>query len=562
MAEMPTKAGTSPVGSSAGPQLTMTEDSDNKGDMYEAMDMLDAEGDGRERHPPEADSDSDSDGDPRDIADDNDEEEGQGHTASLHTVGHSPAEMDNAAPGPRRSTPHGSLVRQGPQGSPGQQFRVGGQGWLGLDKAAGKREEARARPDWPLWQQGVKDDVMAQMQLGTWSNTKMRNKNQQTVKTRFVFDIKHDAEGNLTRYKARLVPQGFNQVPGRDFDETWAPVPNAATTSAIFAVAAANDWEIHHVDIKTAFLDAKIGKDMYNKLPDGVEDGDPGEICQLNLALHGTKQAKRLRGMKLEKDRKKMGAFRPPVDPCVYEWNHPVHGRVFILVCADNLIVAGKILAGVQAVKSAVSGAFDVRDVAEVIDFIGIKVMRDRKACTITLRNRGLTAALLEALGMEIATPSKTPLASGVKLSKMRKDLLPEGNCYAAQVRSLICLSTVTRPDISIAVGGLPRFMSCLEEAHLRAAKGVPRYLRGTTRRGVAYVSSEPLQGYVDADWEGDVHGRRSTTRFTSTVSGGPVALASKRQSAVATSTAEAEYEAAAMATKEALWLHELLGCA
>ena len=67
------------------------------------MDMLDAEGDGGEKHLPEEDSESDIDGDPDDLADDNDDEEGQGDTASIHPVGHSAAEMDNATPGPRPS---------------------------------------------------------------------------------------------------------------------------------------------------------------------------------------------------------------------------------------------------------------------------------------------------------------------------------------------------------------------------------------------------------------------------------------------------------------------------
>jgi len=231
-----------------------------------------------------------------------------------------------------------------------------------------------------------------------------------------------------------------------------------------------------------------------------------------------------------------------------------------MLVYVDDLIVAGKSLAGVKAVKLAVSETFDVHDMAEVKNSIGIKVTRDRKARTITLGNPGLTAALLEAFGMEMATPNKTPMASGVKLAKTGKDLLPEGNRYAALAGSLLYLSTMTRPDISFAVGVMSRFMSFSEQAQLRAAMGVLRYLCGTTRLKVMYGSSKPLQGYVDADWAGDVDGRRSTTGFIFTVNGGPVAWASKRQSAMATSTAEAEYVAAAMATKEALWLGKLLG--
>jgi len=82
----------------------------------------------------------------------------------------------------------------------------------------------------------------------------------------------------------------------------------------------------------------------------------------------------------------------------------------------------------------------------------------------------------------------------------------------------------MTRPDVLSAVGVLSRFMYFPEQASMRAAKGVLRHLRGTTRLGVAYGSREPLQNYVDADWAGDVDGRRSTTGFIFNVNSGPVA--------------------------------------
>jgi len=73
------------------------------------------------------------------------------------------------------------------------------------------------------------------------------------------------------------------------------------------------------------------------------------------------------------------------------------------------------------------------------------------------------------------------------------------------------------------------------------------------------YGGDEALQGYADADRGGDNDGRRSTTGFVITLNGGPISWARKRQSTVATSTAEAEYVAAAMATTEALWLCKML---
>ena len=226
-------------------------------------------------------------------------------------------------------------------------------------------------------------------------------------------------------------------------------------------MAAAKDWEDHHVDVKTAFLNAKMDKEMFIKLPDGTEPGEADEVFRLNLALYGTKQAGHLWGIKLEKELKAMGAVRSKVDPCLYTWIHPVHGLVYILVYVDDLIVAGKSRDGVQAVKNSVSATFDVRDMGQVKDFIGMKVMRDRAAKMLTLSNPGHVTALLEAFGMSKSTPNKTPMVLGAKLAKTGENLLPDGNRYAELVGSLLYLSTTTRPDIAFSVGVLSRYMAC-----------------------------------------------------------------------------------------------------
>jgi len=284
-----------------------------------------------------------------------------------------------------------------------------------------------------------------------------------------------------------------------------------------------------------------MDKEMYIKLPEGVESGRPADVRRLNLALYGTKQAGRIWGINFNEELEQMGATRSTADPCLYEWHHPVHGRVFILVCVDDLIVASERFSGVEAIKRGVAAKFEVRDMGEVKDFIGMKVMREKKAKQLTMSSPGHIMALLQEFGMDTCTPNKTAMASGVKLNKTGENLLPDGNRYAELVGSLLYLSTTTRPDIAFAVGVLTRFMSCPEQDHMHAAKGVLRYLRGTSRLGVMYGGNEALQGYVDADWAGDTDGHRSTTGFIFTLNGGPISWASKRQSTVATSTAEAE---------------------
>jgi len=96
---------------------------------------------------------------------------------------------------------------------------------------------------------------------------------------------------------------------------------------------------------------------------------------------------------------------------------------------------------------------------------------------------------------METATQNKALMASGVKLAKKGEVLLPEGNRYAALVGSSLYLSITTRPDIAFAVGLLSRIMSCPEQAHMHAAMGVLRYLRGTTRLDVVYGGRPRCRG-------------------------------------------------------------------
>ena len=173
------------------------------------------------------------------------------------------------------------------------------------------------------------------------------------------------------------------------------------------------------------------------------------------------------------------------------------------------MIVAGERFAGMEAIKSGVAAKCEVRDMGEVKELLGMKVMRDKKTKKLTLSNPGHIMALLQVFGMDTCTPYKTAMASGVRMSKTGENLLPDGNRYAELVGSLLYLSTTTRPDIACAVGVLSRFMSCPEQDHMLADKGVLRYLRGTTRLGVMYGGNEALQGYVDADWAGDIDGRR-----------------------------------------------------
>ena len=246
------------------------------------MNMLDAEVPSGDEYAPQQSSESDDAPDKEAVHDAEDGDDDDDNEDAAAQEGHqvlpdSTTESDDdGAQAPRRSKRKPAPKVTWWESNPKAYVAAGPLGdaksaW-DLSKPPTNAKEARARSDWPLWKAAEKEEYLAHKKLGTWSKTKNNNK-RKAVKTRYVYDIKRDSEGNVKRYKARLVAQGFNQVPGRDFDETWAPVPSSATTRALFAVAAAKDWEVHHVDVKTAFLNAKMDKEMYINLPEGTEPG-------------------------------------------------------------------------------------------------------------------------------------------------------------------------------------------------------------------------------------------------------------------------------------------------
>jgi hypothetical protein len=168
---------------------------------------------------------------------------------------------------------------------------------------------------------------------------------------------------------------------------------------------------------------------------------------------------------------------------------------------------------------------------------------------------------------MQDANSRTLPLDPNIKLlKKSQKELhtvVPETVFpFMKVVGTLLHLVNCTKPDLAHAVGMLCKFNSAPGPSHMciAAAKGVLRYPNGTRHLGISYTSTPtPLQGYSDANYAGDLTGRKSTTGWIWCKNGGPIAWQSRLQSVVAQSTCEAEYYGAGSATKEALWLRRIL---
>jgi len=120
--------------------------------------------------------------------------------------------------------------------------------------------QARSRSDWPSWKDAM-DSEMASLERALTCPSVPRPAGKNVVSSKWVFRLKHRADGRMDKYKARLVPRGFTQIVGINFYNTYSPVARLGSFRVILALAARFDWEIEAFDFNSAYLNGELGPD-------------------------------------------------------------------------------------------------------------------------------------------------------------------------------------------------------------------------------------------------------------------------------------------------------------
>ncbi len=352
------------------------------------------------------------------------------------------------------------------------------------------------------------------------------------------------------------------QKEGIDYNEVFAPVSKHTTLRTLLSLAAAEDLELHQLDIKTAFLNGDLEETIYMQQPEGYAEGGPNMVCHLRKSLYGLKQAPRAWNTRLKQELEGMGFTASGADAGLFTAQYK-GSNIYILVYVDDILVAAKNLADINHIKARLTAIFDVRDLGEAKYFLGMSLDRDRQARILKMTQERLATELVHKHGLKEGRTKSVPMSTSIRLVQAEEDQLldREEYHYSELVGSLLYLSVCTRPDISQAVGVLARHMAKPSMEHWTAAKAVLRYIAGTLACGITFRQTDtPVGGYSDADYAGDSDTRRSTTGFVFILNGGAISWNSRLQPTVAVSTTEAEYMASAQAVREALWLKKLLG--
>lgn len=414
---------------------------------------------------------------------------------------------------------------------------------------------ACASADARFWRTAIAKELQAHSENNTWSLVSLPA-GRRAIGCRWVFTIKDTSSPPL--YKARLVAQGFRQIHGIDYGETFSPVVRYESIRVLFALAAQFGLAIHQMDVTTAFLNGDLDEEIYMQVPDGVS-ASPGMVCKLNKSLYGLKQAPLCWNNKINHVLLHLGFHRSSVEFGIYSKRVGTH-VVLVALYVDDLLILSNQTHLIQTVKSQLSANFKMKDLGLVSTFLGMQISQSSTQVSVHLHH--YLSSFLAEFNMSDCNSVTTPLPSNFDSVPNGTILSPtEASRYRTMVGKLLFAANTVRFDLAYATSVLSRFIREPHANHLAAAKHVLRYIKGNLDLGLVYTPQKvcDLVGYCDSDWAHDKIDRKSVTGYTFTMSGAAVTWRSTKQKTVAQSSSEAEYMALGEAVKESLWLKQLL---
>ncbi|GKV49004.1 hypothetical protein SLEP1_g55778 [Rubroshorea leprosula] len=288
------------------------------------------------------------------------------------------------------------------------------------------------------WVNVMNEEIKAIERNNTWVLTDIPQAHK-AIDVKWVFKTKVKSNGKVERYKARLVAKGFEQRLGYDFQEVFSPITRMETIRLIAGLAAQNQWKVHQMDVKSAFLNGPLEKEVYVKQPPGfMKQGSEDKVYRLKKALYGLKQAPRA-------------------------WNKRVDS--FFLKAGNNPTM-------IEDFKKSMMGEFNMTDLGLMSYFLGIEVVQRKDG--IFICQKRYVAELLKKFHMQNCNCVRTPVEVGTRLLKNGEGA-PVDLTYFKQIVGSLRYLTCTRPDISYGVGLISKFMENPQQSHMQVAKRIMR---------------------------------------------------------------------------------------
>ncbi|KAK1693780.1 hypothetical protein QYE76_010477 [Lolium multiflorum] len=216
-----------------------------------------------------------------------------------------------------------------------------------------------------------------------WTLVEKPKECRNVIGTKWIFKNKQDEFGIVVRNKARLVAQGFSQIEGIDFGETYAPVARLESICILLAYASHHNFKLQQMDVKSAFLNGPLHEEVYVKQPPGFEDLNfPNHVYKLDKALYGLKQAPRAWYEHLKELLIDRGFDVGLIDPTLF--TKRVNGELFVCqLYVDDIIFGSTNKAFNDEFSKLMTDRFEMSMMGEMRFFLGFEIKQLREGTFI-----------------------------------------------------------------------------------------------------------------------------------------------------------------------------------
>ena len=270
----------------------------------------------------------------------------------------------------------------------------------------------------PGWQLAMDKEIQALIENNTWEVVTLPT-GKRPIDCKWVYKVKHKADGSIERLKARLVVRGFTQREGIDYVETFSPVVKMTTIRTLIAVAVKKGWQIHQLDVNNAFLHGDLHEEIYMKVPEGISASVPQAVCRLKKSLYGLKQASRQWYAKLTEVLYSRGCTHSSNDYSLF-YKKTATSHTFLGVYVDDILFTGDNDAEITSLKTYLDLNFKIKDLGTARYFLGMEILPITGGLVLTQRK--FAKELLVEFGDREATSVVCPLDYTHKLAADQGD--------------------------------------------------------------------------------------------------------------------------------------------
>jgi Reverse transcriptase (RNA-dependent DNA polymerase) len=389
------------------------------------------------------------------------------------------------------------------------------------------------------WQKAMEEELKAMQDRAVYEEVNKTPTGHTPITSKWVLKRKRDQDGNITKYKARLVARGFNQIEGQNYAETFAPTGSLISFRLIISLAQLYKLQIFHLDVETAFLYGKLDYEVYMRLPDSHQ------TVRLLKSIYGLKQAGYIWNQLLHQTLLQLGYNNCTADPCLYV-KFKATSPSFLVTQVDDMGIATADKNEVTWLITELQKEFKVKFLGQLQHYNGMNITRNTENIIITQHQQ--VTEFLQQNGTSNRRHKPTPMETNLKILQTTENHEPTK--YRSRLGTLLFYARFSRPDILMATCMLSRYNQAPTKDSHHAIEYLLDYLAGTSTLGLKFSGSKDynsplsLVAYVDSDWAGDINDSKSTTGYIIYLEENFICAKSQKQERPAQSTTEAEYMA------------------